>query len=74
MNSLGRRNKAPGQIPQEEFMSKSRAAVFTARVAAFAGAAAIAIMVPLFGTSAASADGTPPPPPPPTTDGHPWAG
>lgn len=56
-------------------MSRSRAAVFTARVAALAGAAAIAIMLPLLGTSTASvADGTPPPPPPPTTDGHPWAG
>jgi hypothetical protein len=56
-------------------MSRSRAAVFTARVAALAGAAAIAIMVPLFGTSASSAaDGTPPPPPPPTTNGHPWIG
>jgi hypothetical protein len=35
---------------------------------------AIAIMVPLFGSSMSVADGTPPPPPPPTTDGHPWAG
>lgn len=55
-------------------MSRSRAAVFTARVAALAGAAAIAIMLPLFGTSTSVADGTPPPPPPPTTNGHPWVG
>jgi hypothetical protein len=57
-------------------MSRSRAAIFTARAAALAGAAAIAFMVPLFGTSAVSgADPTPPPPPPTaTTNGHGWIG
>jgi hypothetical protein len=60
-------------------MSRSRAAVFTARVAAFAGATAIAFAVPLLGTSSVSgADPEPAPPssttPSASTNGHDWIG
>jgi hypothetical protein len=57
-------------------MSGPRSAFFTARVAAVAGAAAVAIAVPLFGASATS--GAEPNQPPPTTstsattNGHGW--
>ena len=47
-------------------MSRSRAAFFTARGAAFAGAAAIVLAVPLFGGSGAL--------PAVTGDGHEWIG
>lgn len=55
-------------------MSKSRAAVFTTRVALIAGAAAMAVALPFLGTTTASAgDDTPPPPTTTaTTDGHDW--
>jgi hypothetical protein len=62
---------------QEEFMSRSRTVVFTARVAALAGAVAVTIAVPLFGTSSVSgADPTPPPSTSTsaTTNGHGWIG
>jgi len=57
-------------------MSLSRAAVFTAKIAALLGAAAIAIAVPVTFATGASADGGSPPPPPPTTttEGHHWSG
>jgi hypothetical protein len=57
-------------------MPRSRSAFFTARVAAFAGVAAVTIAVPLFSSSATS--GAEPNQPPPTTstsattDGHGW--
>jgi hypothetical protein len=55
-------------------MSKSRAAVFTTRVALFAGSAALVVTLPFLGaTSASAGDDTPPPPTTTaTTDGHPW--
>lgn len=56
-------------------MSKSRAAVFTTRIALLAGTAAIAVALPFLGATTASAGEDPPPPPPPTTattNGHDW--
>jgi hypothetical protein len=56
-------------------MSLSRAAVFSAKIAALLGAAAIAIAAPITFSTGVSADGGPPPPPPTTTtDGHNWGG
>ena len=56
-------------------MSLPRAAVFTAKIAALVGAAAIAIAAPISISTGVSADGGPPPPPPTTTtDGHNWGG
>jgi hypothetical protein len=61
---------------QEEIMSRSHSAFFTARAAAVVGAAAVAIAVPLFGASATS--GADPNDAPPTTatsattNGHGW--
>ncbi|MCT2582388.1 hypothetical protein [Actinophytocola gossypii] len=57
-------------------MSLPRAAVFTAKIAALLGAAAIAIAAPItFATGASADDGAPPPPPPTTTtEGHDWSG
>jgi hypothetical protein len=57
-------------------MSKSRAAVFTTRIALLAGTAAIAVALPFLGATSASAGEDTPPPPPPTTattNGHPWS-
>ena len=58
-------------------MSKSRAAIFTTRIALLAGTAAIAVAVPFLGTTTVSAgDETPTPPPTTTTvtpNGHPWS-
>lgn len=55
-------------------MSKSRAAVFTTRVAMVAGSAALVVALPFLGaTSASAGDDTPPPPTTTaTTDGHDW--
>lgn len=60
-------------------MPRSRAAIFTARFAVFAGAAAIALAIPLLGTSGVS--GAEPNPGTPstststaTTNGHDWIG
>jgi hypothetical protein len=47
-------------------MSRSRAAFFTARVAPFAGAAAVVLAAPLFGASGTL--------PAATGDGHEWIG
>jgi hypothetical protein len=54
-------------------MSLSRAAVFTAKIAALLGAAAIAIAAPVTISGGVSADGGETPPPA-TTDGHDWSG
>lgn len=56
-------------------MSKSRAAVFTTRVAMVAGSAALVVALPFLGaTSASAGDETPPPPTTTvTTNGHPWS-
>ena len=51
-------------------MSRSRAAFFTVRVAAFAGAAAIVLTVPLFGAIAVASGASPAV----TADGHEWIG
>ena len=51
-------------------MPRSRAAFFTARVATFAGAAAIVLAVPLFGAIAVSSGA----PAAATGDGHEWIG
>lgn len=56
-------------------MTKSRAAVFTSRIALLAGTAAIAAALPFLGTTSASAGEDTPPPPPTTTattNGHDW--
>lgn len=56
-------------------MSKSRAAVFTTRIALLAGTAALAVALPFLGATSASAGEDPPPPPPTTTvttNGHDW--
>ena len=57
-------------------MTKSRAAVFTSRIALLAGTAAIAVALPFLGTTSASAgEELPPPPTSPTcatTAGHDW--
>lgn len=57
-------------------MSRSRAAVFMARIALLAGTAAIAVALPFLGVGTASAGEDTPPPPPPTTtvttNGHDW--
>ena len=56
-------------------MSKSRAAVFTTRIALLAGSAALVVALPFLGATTASAgDETPPPPPTTTvtTNGHDW--
>lgn len=56
-------------------MSRSRAAVFTTRIALLASTAAIAIALPFLGATSASAGEDPPPPPPTTsatTNGHDW--
>ena len=55
-------------------MSKSRAAIFTTRVALVAGSAALVVALPFLGATTASAgDETPPPTTTTaTTDGHPW--
>ncbi len=55
-------------------MSKSRAAVFTTRVALLAGSAALVVALPFLGATTASAgDETPPPATTTaTTDGHDW--
>jgi hypothetical protein len=57
-------------------MARPRSAFFTARVAAVAGAAVIAVAIPLLGSTATSgADPTPPPPSTTaTTNGHDWMG
>jgi hypothetical protein len=74
VNSSGRRNKALKEF-QEEIMSRSRTAIFTARFAALAGAAAIALAVPLLGaTTMAGADPDPVPTTTATTNGHEWIG
>lgn len=56
-------------------MSKSRAAVFTTRIALLAGTAAIAVALPFLGATSASAGEDTPAPPPTTvtTNGHPWS-
>jgi hypothetical protein len=56
-------------------MSRSRAAVFTTRIALLAGTAAIAVALPFLGATTASAGEDTPPPPPTTTvttNGHDW--
>jgi hypothetical protein len=55
-------------------MSRSRAAVFAARAAALAGAAAVVLAVPLFGATVSGADPEPAAPPPTvaTTDSDDW--
>jgi hypothetical protein len=56
-------------------MSRSRSAFFTARVAAFAGVAAVAIAVPLLSSATSGAEPNQPPPttsPSATTNGHGW--
>ena len=57
-------------------MSRSRAAVFTARAGAFFGAAAIVLAIPFLGATTASAGEVDPPTPPSeptaTTNGHDW--
>lgn len=57
-------------------MSRSRAAVFTARAAALAGAAAVVLAVPLFGATVTGADPAPATPPPTvaTTESDDWIG
>jgi hypothetical protein len=52
-------------------MSRSRAAFFAARLAAFAGAAAIVLAVPLFGAVAVARGA---PPAVTADDGHEWIG
>jgi hypothetical protein len=56
-------------------MSKSRAAVFTTRIALLAGTAAIAVALPFLGATSASAGEDTPPAPTTTvtTNGHPWS-
>jgi hypothetical protein len=51
-------------------MSRSRAAVFTARISAVAGATAIVLALPFFGAASASAGEEPASPA--TTSGHDW--
>lgn len=56
-------------------MSKSRAAVFTSRIALLTGTVAIAVALPFLGATTASAGEDPPPPPATptaTTNGHDW--
>jgi hypothetical protein len=57
-------------------MSRSRAVIFTARVAAFAGATAIAFAVPLLGVTTVSAadPAAPTTSPTATTNGDDWIG
>lgn len=57
-------------------MSRSRAAFFTARVAALAGAAAVVLAVPVFGATTAGADAKPAPSNSSTahTNGDEWIG
>lgn len=56
-------------------MSRSRAAIFSSRIALFVGTAAIAVSLPFLGATTASAGEDTPPPPPPTatTQGHDWS-
>lgn len=54
-------------------MARSRAAFFTARVAALVGAAAVVIGIPLLGANASGAEQAPPTTSTTaTTDGHIW--
>jgi hypothetical protein len=57
-------------------MTLPRAAVFTAKIAALLGAAAIAVAAPIGASTTFVSEGDTPPPPPPTatTNGHTWSG